>query len=761
VPAPADRLVALAVAGTHEDAPEAVADLEALVTALGTDAPCATLLAGAPAQLARQIPPDGSAIARIACATETVPEAWVRALQRTDAVWVPGAFSRASLVRSGVTAERVQVVAPVVDVERFSPDGPAKRVAGARSFVFLAPLDWTRASGWDVLLRAWAEEFAPDEDVTLAIRAWSTLGYGPQHVADALHGELDALGHDPARLADLIVEVDAAHAAPTPEAYRGADCVVAPARGDAWGRTLLEAMACGLPLIATDYAAGADLCAPGCAFSVPAGVADIAPTAARELPPLTGLRWGEPDAGALRRLMRAAFADRGAAAATAARGRAHVLEHHALQRGTAAPSGSAARRRPTTKHGSGARAEDVSFVVQGPVERSGRGRTARVCEAIRAHFPGAEIVISTWAGTDTSRLDCDVVVHSEDPGVVGPCTYNVNTNRQIVSSLAGVRASTRPLVAKIRSDMLFVSDTLLSYWGRWEERTDELRLFERRVLVPNIFARRPSHLGPYPLHLSDWGYFGTRADLELLFDVPAMTLEQSLTDGPLSALARTYYVLESRPSYTPEQWIWTQALRNVAPDTALEYVFDLTPQSLRQTELSFANNVAILDTYTQYGVWCPKYPAAGRLFEDVTLFSHEQWLELYDIHCRARTIDRGDVAGLVRAFGRGDISATPADAVALRRAGLAWEAQLLECILTGARVSRDSTTGGTHRWHLDSLGVKLARDELVRSAGAQLGTARGNSRSGSATAAGPAGTRATRAGSSRESGSKQPIYRNS
>ena len=735
MPAPVDRLVALAVPGTHEAAPEAVADLEALVAALGPDAPPATLLTGAPAQLARQIPADGSAIARAACATATVPEAWVRALERTDAVWVPNVSSRAALVRSGVTAERVQVVAPVVDVERFSPDGPAERVAGAHSFVFLAPLDWTRASGWDVLVRAWAEEFAPDEDVTLVIRAWSTLGYGPQLVADALYVELDVLGHDPARLADLIVEVDAAHAAPTPAAYRGADCVVVPARGDAWGRTLLEAMACGVPLIATDWAAGADLCPPGCAFGVPATATDIPMAAARELPALTGLRWGEPDVGALRHLMRAAFTDRGAAAATAARGRAHVLEHHALQRGITAPAGRAKRRHPVAEHVSGARAEDVSFVVQGPVERSGPGRTARVCEAIRAHFPGAEIVISTWAGTDTSRLDCDVVVRSEDPGVVGPCTYNVNTNRQIVSSLAGVRASTRPLVAKIRSDMLFVSDTLLSHWGRWEERTEELRLFERRVLVPNIFARRPSHLSPYALHLSDWGYFGTRADLELLFDVPQMTLEQSLTDGPLSPLARTYYVLESRPSYTPEQWIWTQALRKVAPATALEHVFDLTPQSLRQTELSFANNVAILDTYTQYGVWCPKYPAAGRMFEDITLYSHEQWLELYDIHCRGATIDRRDVAGLLRAFARGNVSGTPADAGALRRAGLGWEAQLLDCVLTGARVSRDSTTGGTHRWHLDSLGVKLARDELVRSAGALLGPAHRKGRSGSATAA--------------------------
>jgi glycosyltransferase involved in cell wall biosynthesis len=733
VGARSDQLVAFAVPGTGEAAPEAVADLTALAAALGPDAPSGLLLAGAPAQVARHVPAGRGAIARAACATETVPAAWVRSLECADAVWVPGEFSRAAFARSGVAEERLQVVAPVVDVERFSPDGPTERAAGARAFAFLAPLDWTRASGWDVLLRAWAEEFEPGEDVTLVLRAWSSLGYSPQLVADALHGELDALGHDPARLADLIVEIDAGHAAPTPAAYRGADCVVAPARGDAWGRVPLEAMACGRPLIASDWGAGTDLLAPGAAFPVPATAADVPLAAARELPPLTGLRWAEPDVAELRRLMRAAVADRRAAAAVAARGRAHVLEHHALQRGVAAPAGRAERRRRAPARTPGARAEDVSFVVQGPVERSGRGRTAQVCASIRAHFPGAEIVVSTWQGADASGLDCDAVVHSADPGVVGPSTYNTNTNRQIVSSLAGIRESSRPLVAKVRSDMLFVSDSLLSHWGRWEERADELALFERRVLIPNVFARRPSHLSPYPLHLSDWCYLGTRGDLELLFDVPAMTAGESVNEGPLDPLTNAYYFLEERPSYTPEQWIWTQALRKVAPDAALEHVFDLTPQTLRLTELSFANNVAILDTYTQYGVWCPKYPGPNRVFEDVTLFQHEQWLELYDIHCRAATIDRGEVDGLLRALARGEVDGLlRADASRLRRAGLAWEAQLLDCVLIGSRVARDSTTGGVHRWHLDQLAVQLAREELRRCAAAQL-PARRKRRSSAAT----------------------------
>jgi hypothetical protein len=372
----------------------------------------------------------------------------------------------------------------------------------------------------------------------------------------------------------------------------------------------------------------------------------------------------------------------------------------------------------------GARPQDVSFVLQGPVDRTGRGATARACDAIRAHFPGAEIVISTWAGTDASGLDCDRVVESEDPGTVGPNTYNPNTNRQIVSSLAGVRAATRPLVAKVRSDMVFLSDALLSHWRRWEERSDELRLFEHRVLVPNTFTRRPSYLSPFPLHPSDWSYFGTRGDLELLLDVPHMRLRESQKDRKPEGLLSFWHPGQNLPTYTPEQWIWTQALRKVAPDAGLRHVFDLTPETLRLTELSFANNLAVLDTYTQYGIWCPKYAWPNRLFDDVSLLQHRHWLELYERYCTGAAQERDGADELLRALARGEGDDLGFDDVArLRRTGHAWEAQLLEVALTGTPVDRDSTTGGHHRWHLDDQLASLACDDLPAAAARQLSRA--------------------------------------
>jgi WavE lipopolysaccharide synthesis/Glycosyl transferases group 1 len=700
--------------------PDAAADAQALAAALPAGA--GTLLAGDPSAQARHALTMSPAFARAAAGADRISAQWAQAFNRTDAVWVPGEFAAEALRRSGVDAERIHVVAPVVDTARFAPGGPALRPAGARGFVFLAPLDWTRASGWDVLLRAWAEEFGADEDVSLVFRAWSSLGCTPPVVAEALLAEIDALERDPADLADLILEVAPEHAEIGGEHYLGADCVVVPARADAWGRRTLEAMACGIPVIATSWGANADLLAPGAAYAVRATSEPVSVLGARELPQLDGASWGAPDVAELRDAMRKVVEDRLGAAETGLLGRVHVLERPAPEApATLTPR---ADRLPRVASDA-ARAEDVSFVLQGPVERNGRGRTADACASIRAQFPGAEIVISTWAGTDTEGLDADVVVASDDPGAVGRNVFNPNTNRQIVSSLEGIRAASRPLIAKVRSDVLFVSDALLSHWRRWEERSDELRLVEHRVLVPNTFTRRPNHLSPYPLHPSDWSYFGAREDLELLFDVPHMRLEDSEVKGDRDPLVNLHWSHKRRPAYTPEQWIWTHALRKVAPKTHLLHEFDLRPETVRLTELSFANNLAILDTYRQYGMWNPKYPGPNRVFDDMTLYQHEQWIELYDVYCRGEVLDFEEVVSLLEALSKRDFTAEPGDVSRLRRAGLSWEAQLLECVTDGRVIRRDSTTGGQHRWHLDALAVQLAEEALPLAAAGTLRSRRG------------------------------------
>ena len=426
-----------------------------------------------------------------------------------DAVWVPDQRSRDALVDAGIAAERVAVVPTPVDVAVFRPDAEPLEIHEARTFRFLCVLEWTRRKGWDALLRAYVEEFSPEEDVTLVLHARPTHGRDQHDLAADLGALLVELGRDPESVPDILVQPGTLPDEAVPGLYTAADCVVLASRGERFGRALLEAAACGRPIVAAEGGRRPQ--------AVPAEVA-------RETPGLAGRTWEEPDTAELRRQLRAAVADPPPAGAGARR-REEVAARHAPER-VAEAIAAAVRRlddattsapRPVRAAPSGAiDPREVSFVVQGPVVLDGPAATRHVCASIRAFFPGAEIVLSTWQDAQILGLDVDTVTRSDDPG---PLPWAGNVNRQLVSSLAGVRAAGRPYVVKLRTDTPFHSAALLDHWGRWPVRPDELRVFEERVLVPNIFMRRPTYLSPIPLHPTDWSYFGTRGDLLRLFDV--------------------------------------------------------------------------------------------------------------------------------------------------------------------------------------------------------------------------------------------------
>ena len=51
--------------------------------------------------------------------------------------------------------------------------------------------------------------------------------------------------------------------------------------------------------------------------------------------------------------------------------------------------------------------EDISVVVQGAIHPEW---TPLVLKSIRKSLPGARVILSTWEGTDISKLDYDVLV---------------------------------------------------------------------------------------------------------------------------------------------------------------------------------------------------------------------------------------------------------------------------------------------------------------------------------------------------------------
>ena len=84
--------------------------------------------------------------------------------------------------------------------------------------------------------------------------------------------------------------------------YRSADSLVLSTRGEGWGLPILEAMACGLPVIATNWSAHTDFFNETNGYPIEAGA--IVAGQVRRCPYYKGFNWAEPSLEHLRALLR-------------------------------------------------------------------------------------------------------------------------------------------------------------------------------------------------------------------------------------------------------------------------------------------------------------------------------------------------------------------------------------------------------------------------------------------------------------------------
>lgn len=169
---------------------------------------------------------------------------WVDACNAMDEVWVPTLWQNRFFVSSGVRVP-VYTVPLGIDPRMFTPDIYRARWEGPPGFKFLAVGWWQLRKRWDMLVRAFVDEFRDDEDVHLILKVHST-----EPDRDILYTLAQTL--EGRELTNVHLVNTSWPWWQLASFYRMCDAFVLPTGGEGYGYPFLEALCCGLPVITTD-----------------------------------------------------------------------------------------------------------------------------------------------------------------------------------------------------------------------------------------------------------------------------------------------------------------------------------------------------------------------------------------------------------------------------------------------------------------------------------------------------------------------------
>lgn len=166
-----------------------------------------------------------------------------------DEVWVYSHWNREQYLQDGLSEERVHVIPLGVNPDLYRPgprpEKPKWTSDTNKSFKFLFVGGMVYRKGVDLLLDAFARTFSKTDDVCLVIK-----GSSGTYVSPVFAEQIHALQEQEDGPEVLYLE-DHIPGPEMPGLYRECDCLVHPYRGEGFALPVAEAMACGLPVVAT------------------------------------------------------------------------------------------------------------------------------------------------------------------------------------------------------------------------------------------------------------------------------------------------------------------------------------------------------------------------------------------------------------------------------------------------------------------------------------------------------------------------------
>ncbi len=183
----------------------------------------------------------------------TIPKQFLECCHLYTEIWTTSIWA-SNVLREQIKDIPIYAIETGVDHELYTEKGPRFDFRpNIKDFVFISVFGWNYRKGYDVLLKAYFDEFDADDNISLLIMSRFQSGLSKYH-RDKIRNDIDEIMQKfpnknlphVVRYSDVTPEID------MPKMYRSANAFILTTRGESGGLPSLEATMCGLPLIMTN-----------------------------------------------------------------------------------------------------------------------------------------------------------------------------------------------------------------------------------------------------------------------------------------------------------------------------------------------------------------------------------------------------------------------------------------------------------------------------------------------------------------------------